>query len=732
MTPFFVPWIQRIFILSLTFLLAGSQVNAQNELDVIKDNWLHYRNAPNALYQHLSSEAFELLEHRTQSISKIQSLDDWKKRQEWIRNTMLEIVGPFPERTPLNAKIIRTIDKVDYKVEHIIFESQPGFYVTSSLFLPKSIKGKRKAPAILYCSGHANEGYRSKTYQHVLLNLVKKGFVVFAFDPVGQGERLEYFDSSTGKSSVGGPTIEHSYPGAQAFISGSSQARYMTWDGIRALDYLLTRKEVDGSRVGITGRSGGGTQAAYIWAMDDRIKAAAPECYITNFTRLLQSMGPQDAEQNLLHEISRGLDEADYLSVRAPSPTLMITTTRDMFSIQGARETAKEVSIIYKAYGMKDNFSMVEDDAPHESTRKNREAMYAFFQKHLSNPGNANDEVVTVLTDEEIRVTKTGQVSTDIGGETVFSLNRVESQNLLNNLTLSRDDLTKHLPKVLKAAKELSGYREPSAAEDPVFAGRINREGYSIEKYFIKGEGDYVIPYLLMTPVKPNNKVIIYLHPSGKAAEASPGGEMEWFVKQGFVVLAPDLIGTGEMALGDYEGDAFIDGKSHNIWYSALLIGRSLVGIQSGDVVRLLRMLKKNNIADGIYGVARREMSPVLIHAAAFDTSIERVALVEPYASYRSIVMNRFYNSDFIYGTVASSLGAYDLPDLLASFAPRKLVVSGVTDSLGKPASPDDIRDDMSVVIRSYQHSNAHSRLTFLAGPSSETPENLFSEWVKK
>jgi len=719
------------FILTSVFLLTGFLAQAQNELDVIRGNWLQYKDSPNALYHHLSSEAYNLLEQRSQKISGIQSLEDWKKRQDWIRNTLMEVMGPFPEKTPLNAKIIRTLDKGYYKAEHIIFESQPGFYVTSTLFVPKSIKGKNKAPAILYCSGHAIEGYRSNTYQHVILNLVKKGFVVFAFDPVGQGERLEYFDSSTGKSSVGGPTIEHSYPGAQAFISGSSQAKHMTWDGIRAVDYLLSRKEVDASRIGITGRSGGGTQSAYIGAMDDRIKASAPECYITSFTRLLQSIGPQDAEQNLFHGIFRGLDEADYLTVRAPKPTLMITTTRDIFSIQGARETAKEVLLIYQTYGMEKNFSMVEDDAPHQSTRKNREAMYAFFQKHLDNPGNAKDEEVDLLSAEEIQVTKTGQLATSLGGETVFTLNRKESEKLISNLNDSRKDLSNHLPKALNAAKELSGYREPSGNEIPVFSGRINREGYSIEKYFLKGEGDYVIPYLLLIPDQPTKKVILYLNPSGKAAEANPGGEMEWFVSNGFMVLAPDLIGTGEMSLSDFEGDAFINGKSHNIWYSAMLIGRSLVGVQAGDVIRLIQMLNKMDANHKIYGVAKGEMTPVMIHAAAFNLSLERVALIEPVSSYRSIVMNRFYNSGFIYGSVPGALKAYDLSDLLASLAPRKLLLTGFTDSLGKPAHADSIRDDMDVVKNSYRKSNAHEQLTILTGGSSEGPGKLFSEWIK-
>src|SRR5690606_10243951 len=153
--------------------------------------------------------------------------------------------------------------------------------------------------------------------------------------------------------------------------------------------YLLTRKEVDPQRIGITGRSGGGTQSAYIAAIDPRIHAVAPENYLTNFTRLLQMKRPQDAEQNPFNSIDKGIDQSDFLVVRAPKPALMITTTRDIFSIQGSRESAKEIARIYQAYDKPANFSMVTDDTVHASTRKNREAMYAFFQKHLNNPGDS-------------------------------------------------------------------------------------------------------------------------------------------------------------------------------------------------------------------------------------------------------------------------------------------------------------------------------------------------------
>ena len=200
-------------ILLLVCVLITDKVYSQEDLDVIKNKWLEYSDSQNALYHYLTKEACDLLKQRSETVSGYKDLTDWQKRQEMIRETLIDIVGPLPAKTPLNAVITRTITKEKYSVQNIIFESQPGFYVTSSLFIPAALKKGTRAPAIIYCSGHSADGYRSAVYQHVILNLVFKGFIVFAFDPVGQGERLEYYDTKTGKSVIGGPTSEHSYPG---------------------------------------------------------------------------------------------------------------------------------------------------------------------------------------------------------------------------------------------------------------------------------------------------------------------------------------------------------------------------------------------------------------------------------------------------------------------------------------------------------------------------------------
>lgn len=702
--------LKRYFLLTLLLISLGPAAICQDDLNVINGKWLIHSNAGNSLYDHFTNESFRLLNERSAEVLKLSTPEQWMSRQGYIKEKLAECIGSFPEKTPLNARITGTIIKDEFRVEHVVFESIPGFYVTSSLYIPAGTRRNQKLPAIVYCSGHSADGYRSAPYQHLILNLVKKGFIVFAFDPVGQGERLEYFDKAKGKSDIGGPTSEHSYPGAQAFISGNSQAKFMIWDGIRAVDYLLTRREVDPARIGITGRSGGGTQSAYIAAFDDRILAAAPENYITNYTRLLQTIGPQDAEQNLPGFISKGLDHADFLIVRAPKPALMITTTNDMFSIQGAMETEKEVFAAYMALGNPGNFSRCEDDAGHASTLKNREALYAFFNKHLGNPGNAGDENTEPLTREELRVTESGQVSVSLRGETVYSLSLNDAVRLEQKPDDARSSAQGYSRAAVEWAKILSGYVAPVTIPDPVFTGRIARDGYSIEKFFVRGSGKYIIPYLVFRPENPIGRGLIYLHPRGKAAGAD--GDIQKIVSKGWTVLAPDLPGTGETA-SSLRGDANFGGASHNLWYAGILTGNTITGLRASDLTLLAGILKKNGFIE-ISGIALSDMAPVLLHSAAISGAFTGVVLLEPYSSYMSLVAERRYNPFFALSAVPGSAGRYDLPDLAASLAPGKLVIAGTVDGSGKRNNIDRIQNDIGIVKSEYTRKGAGDNLVIL------------------
>ena len=291
----------RVFI---TYLLLWSTVTLQAQDDVsLFDFWTYESDVENSLYKTLASIALEQLEPRNEEIHQLKTKENWIERQKVVKSKLLNIIGPFPEKTPLNIQVTGIIQREDYRVEKLIYESQPGFYVTSALFIPNNITGK--APAILNPIGHSPNSFRRDVYQHKIINLVKKGFVVLAYDPIGQGERLQYYNEDLGKSKF--PTNhEHSYPGAQCYIAGYSSSKHFIWDGIRGIDVLLSRPEVDPTRLGMNGISGGGNMTAFIGAIDDRILATAPECWITNFNYLLKSEAPQDSEQNLVKLIYNG------------------------------------------------------------------------------------------------------------------------------------------------------------------------------------------------------------------------------------------------------------------------------------------------------------------------------------------------------------------------------------------------------------------------------------------
>jgi dienelactone hydrolase len=720
----------KIFHKSLfIFLITFCDASAQNELDVIRNSWLQFSDARNSLNHHLTGEAFRMLDSREEAISKLRTVNDWQLRQSSVRRILWDIAGSFPEKTPLNARITGKVKKNGYTIENVIYESLPGFYVTASLFIPDKIK--KPAPAILFCSGHSTGVYRLPSYQLPLLNLVKKGFVVLGIDPIGQGERLQYFDPVKGESVIGGSTKEHSYPSPQVFLIGKSVARYFIWDGIRGIDYLISRKEVDSKRIGVHGLSGGGTQTAYISAFDDRVAASAPAGYITSYRRLMESVGVQDGEQNFYHGISGGIDHADFIEVRAPKPTLIMATTSDFFSIQGARETYQEVKRLYELFGKPENIEITEDDHGHGYTKKNREAMYAFFQKHLQLPGSSAEEEVDHPSAQELQKTVTGQLSTSLGGETVFSLNRSETEMTVSARLAAIKQFAANKSNMISSAKKLSGFKEPSTADLPVFTGRFKKEDYVVEKYYIKGEGDYVIPYLLFLPDVRNGKGIMYLHPSGKSAGASGGGEIEWFVKKGFVVLAPDLPGVGELGPADFKGDAYISNISYNVWYTSMLIGRSIVGVQASDAVKMVWLLRRAIGGGELLAVARKEMCPVLLHAAAFNPDIAGIAIIEPFSSYLSVAMNRYYKPDFVFGLVPGALRVYDLPDLAASLAPRKLTIAGMTDGNGNSSDFVTINREYNIVRSVYSGANAEGKLSIQTVSDSKSPSELYEDWIE-
>ncbi|WP_051254026.1 alpha/beta hydrolase family protein [Arenibacter latericius] len=661
----------RFSLFFLYLLFVDGVLNAQTPVESVfhinrgkTADWISYKPNDDALQRIINNEAFLHLERRQERIDGLKSKSDWISYRDSIKEILIAPLSKF-EKTPLNPQVTGTIERDDFRVENIIFESHPGFFVTASLFLPNHRQDP--APAIIYTSGHTSLGYRSEGYQHVILNLVSKGFIVLAYDPIGQGERLQYLDVKTGKSKIGGPTQEHSYAGAQTLLWGASLSDYFIWDGIRVVDYLYTRPEVDISRIGITGRSGGGTQTAMIAACDERIYAAAPEAFITNYKRLLQSIGVQDAEQNLYNGISKGIDHPDFLHARMPKPSLIITTINDFFSIHGARETFAEVKNSYSALGKGDNIEMVEDMVRHESTKLNRMAMYSFFQKHLSLPGDNSDIEIEPFLAEELWSTTTGQISSSLKGKTVYTLN----QEYVSRKSISESSESEHLLK-------LSGINLDRNVTSAVFTGKMVKDGIEVEKYFLENsKGDYVLPVYVATKGDSDaDKVLLWLHPKGKEV-IFESIIIKEFMSQGYRVVSADLPGIGELNNPDFAGDGIIQEVPLNYLFGANLVGKSIAGIQAEAIDLLVQFIHSDPRIKNrkLHALIENSTSSSFLHYIAIKNPFNKAVVVNKYVSGSNNVTQEYYNPEETFYSVPGSLPYYNLHSLVALHPKRVLKV---------------------------------------------------------
>ena len=322
--------------------------------------------------------AHKQLDEREAAVARIRTPEEAKARQADVRARILELIGGLPDYDgPLNARVTGKVDRPRYVVENVIFESLPKFYVTANLYRPKAAG---RYPGVLFPLGHWEEGKAAA--QRMAANLAMKGFVVLAYDPVGQGERQQAYDRRTRASLAGGPTDQHFQAGAQAILAGENFARYRIWDARRALDYLSSRPEVEQGKIGCTGCSGGGTLATYISALDPRITAAAPACYINTWRKLFS--GPTgDSEQSFPMFLSSGLDMMDYIEMFAPKPWLIASTVEDFFPIEGARYAYDESRRWYRLFGAEDRIAWAVGPGGHGTPLQVREAIYGWFIRWL-------------------------------------------------------------------------------------------------------------------------------------------------------------------------------------------------------------------------------------------------------------------------------------------------------------------------------------------------------------
>ena len=317
---------------------------------------------------------------------RIQNLEQLRDRQRFVREKFLEGLGGLPSFDgPLQPQITGTELFDGYRVEKVIFQSRPGVYVTNALYLPEEVSGPGSAPtgAVLFLHGHTPTAKMSALYQTVCQYLVRAGLVVLAMDPPGQGERYSYYVPSLGKEGVNPSVAEHEYTGERCFAAGDSLARYFLHDAMRAVDYLCTRREVDPSRIGATGCSGGGTQTSMLMMADPRIAAAAPATFIMNRREYMYSGAAQDSEQIWPWFTANGLDHEDILLSMAPRPVDVLAVKYDFFPIEGARSSVERCMRMWELAGNPGGLKLFEDASVHTYTPRLAMEAGSFFARHL-------------------------------------------------------------------------------------------------------------------------------------------------------------------------------------------------------------------------------------------------------------------------------------------------------------------------------------------------------------
>ncbi len=290
-----------------------------------------------------------------------------RAHQKKVRPRVVAALGGFPARCPLNVVVTGREMRDGYSVEKLYFESQPKHYVTANLFLPDPAKFPGRRPGIVVPCGHSMNGKGAKGYQRGALQAAKAGMVALVYDPIDQGERRQ----SRGDAALWG-CVAHNNVGRRAELLGWNTARFRVWDGIRALDVLAARSEVDGARLGVMGHSGGGTVTGWLMALDDRVACAAPSGYLSTLRVVCARCGPQDAEQFVFGELAFGFNHLGHVLLRAPSPVLLCCSHDDIFPLSGALETADRAARVYGMLGAEKAFALSDTLGPHhwhESTR---------------------------------------------------------------------------------------------------------------------------------------------------------------------------------------------------------------------------------------------------------------------------------------------------------------------------------------------------------------------------
>lgn len=602
---------------------------------------------------------------------KLSSREEYDAYRKAMHEKMLQAIGGFPERTPLNAQVVATVKKDGYRIEKILFESMPKLFVTANLFLPENDEAKAPYPAIVMSCGHSDFGKDCDTYLRACVLAVKRGFAALMYDPYDQGERREFPDANCCQN--------HNVIGVKAALLGWSMPMLRIWDGMRAIDYAESRPEIDRNRIGFMGQSGGGTVAALMTAADWRLKATAPSCYLTSLRHLCESMGPQDAEQNIYGQLKFGLNHTGY--VLLPDTKVAVTCRfRDMFSIYGTLDLFRTVGAVAGKVGTAGNYALNSAPGPHGWTESTMTGSVDWMRIWLKGErelypldctkyrpldiGFNLDKVDKGLSKPERGVTATGRTKDLPGARNIHAI-------LCDRMT----DAMKSRP-VMDAAERnaaavrLAGVR--TAAEAKVTAKEVETvavKGGTLTRIAFTHPDGLTLPACWIVPEKADNskRPQLLIGANGRKEWADRVSEC---LADGDSILVADITGYGEI------------GKANGIFYGAkdcpeegasvmlYLMGESMTGRRATDILALADWIRgKAGSAPELF--AKGSAAIPAAHARAADAAaFAKVSVIDAPKSWTEMVENTKVTKDNVADyrytyMVVGGLLHYDWTDLL-------------------------------------------------------------------
>ncbi len=628
----------------------------------------------------LLNDARGLIAQRSAAYEQIKTAADALAWQAARRKYLIEQIGGIPAAVRPASQTVGTLDGGDYLVEKVIYESRPGHHVTAVLYRPKH--AKPPLPAMIICCGHSYDGKASDGYQRVGILAAKNGLAALCFDPIGQGERYQVLEQQAhqGRGSAQrtdarlrvvqeltpaappqyNPVEEHTLAGIGPILLGTNTAHYRVWDAMRSVDYLLSRPDIDPRRIGVTGNSGGGTESSYLMALDERIAAAAPGCFLTSYRRLLETVGPQDAEQNIFGQLAFGLDEADYVNLTAPRPVSILAATRDAtFDIGGTWELFRDAKRFYARLGYPERVDLVETDNVHGFTIQLREAAVRWMRRWLL---GVDDAVVEgefpIFTPAQLQCTPQGQVLLMPGERSVFDLSRERSESL---------------------AIERKSRAEPQSPEQrrSAIARQIGIVPAALSAIESAAPGDNGAVWLkraarvplhvrMERPAQGNGELVVYLTASGTTGSDRQAEPIKSWLAANKSVAIVDLSGLGAMGPDTKRHWATgLFGPSIREFYTAYLNGRSMVGLRTEDILTASRYLSQQDSFTTVHLHAVGVTTIPALHAAALEPGrFASTTLVQSIESWHEVVTTAVPENQLL-NTVHGALTIYDLPELV-------------------------------------------------------------------